>query len=110
MKISWNNTLNDLCKDYLDSLEHNLDKPRSIFKRTPKLTDEIKNLIKKFFCYVDPDSREKDNFETQLIAYALRHNIEDVVKLFEGELEALPLFLLGEQWSKLWSIFMNLEV
>ncbi|MDE6549185.1 MAG: DUF4132 domain-containing protein, partial [Muribaculaceae bacterium] len=74
------------------------------------MTDEIKNLIKKFFCYVDPDSREKDNFETLLIAYALRHNIEDVVKLFEGELEALPLFLLGEQWSKLWSIFMNLEV
>lgn len=110
MKVSWNNTLNDLCKDYMDSLEQKLNKPRNIFQRTPKLTDEMKNLIKKFFSYVDPDANEKDNFELDLCAYARQHGIDDVATLFDGELKALPLFLLGEQWLMLWSIFMKLEV
>ena len=91
MKISWNNTLNDLCKDYLDTLEQKLNKPRNIFKRTTELTDEIKNLIRKFFSYVDPEVNEKDNFELHLYAYISRHGIHDVATLFDGELGALPL-------------------
>lgn len=92
MKISWNNTLNALCKNYLDTLEHNLNRPFSIFKSTPEFTDEIKNLIRKFFCYVDPEANEKDGFESYLNDYAKRHGIVDVAALFDGELKALPLF------------------
>ncbi|MDE7421911.1 MAG: DUF4132 domain-containing protein, partial [Muribaculaceae bacterium] len=74
------------------------------------MTDEIKNLIKNFFSYVDPEVKEKDNFESHLYAYISRHGIYDVATLFDGELGALPLFLLGEQWSMLWSLFMRSEV
>lgn len=110
MNISWNNTLNALCKNYLDTLEHNLNRPFSIFKSTPEFTDEIENLIRKFFCYVDPEANEKDGFESYLNDYAKRHGIVDVAVLFDGELKALPLFLLGEQWLKLWEMFMKAEV
>lgn len=109
MKISWNNTLNALCRDYLDSLEHKLNQPRSIFKRTPKLSDVVKKLIKEFFSYIDPDTKDKGCFESHLKAYALQNGIDDVAILFDGELEVFSMFLLGEEWSTLWNKYMKSE-
>ncbi len=101
MKLSWNATLNKLCKGYLNELENKL-------KKTRHLSDDMQALIKSFLSYVDYDGAKTD-FTSELIDFANQHEIKDVAKLFDGELKALPLFLLGEEWTELWLLYMQAE-
>ncbi len=101
MKISWNNTINSLCKNYIDSIEKK-------FKEADYLTDNIRELINDFFHYIDyTDSN--NNFETNLIKAASKQKIECVDKLFEGTLNQIPRFLLGDDWTKLWHLYITSE-
>lgn len=109
MKISWNDTLNTLCGDYIDSLTQKL-------KSTNRYSDLIRNLIYTFLNYVDNGANYVDNgatenrdFESALRSYAKTHGIDDVSDLFKGELKGLPHFLLGEEWTDVWMSYMDAE-
>lgn len=101
MKISWNDTINSLCQDYLDSLEKK-------FIEADYLSGDIRSLINDFFQHINYESRV-DNFESNLIKFAKQRGIEDVSKLFSEELKVIPTFLLGEDWSELWCQYVIAE-
>lgn len=101
MKISWYDASNSLCADYLNLLDKK-------FKETAYLTEDVRNLLNEFFQYADYDGRD-DNFESYLNSFAEKTGIDNVAELFDGELKEIPLFLLGEEWLKLWSLFVKAE-
>ncbi len=101
MRLTWNNALNDLCQDYMDSLEQKL--------KANRLPAEIRRLIESFFNYIDKEKNETNFFEKDFWAYVLHHDIRNVDTLFEGELKAVPQFLLGDKWTELWNLYMKAE-
>ena len=102
MTISWNDTLNTLCGDYIDSLTQKL-------KSTNRYSDLIRNLIYTFLNYVDNGATENRDFESALRSYAETHGINNVSDLFKGELKGLPHFLLGAEWTDVWMSYMDAE-
>lgn len=101
MKISWNNTINSLCKNYIDSIEKK-------FKEADYLPDSVRELINEFFRYIDYTHTE-DNFEISLIKAASEQKIERVDDICNGTLNELPRFLLGEDWTELWYLYITAE-
>ncbi len=99
MKLTWSNVLNDLCQEYMDSLEYKL--------KANHLPTEIRKPIESFFDYIERDQHETDELEREFLGYASRHNIRRLDALFDGDLKAIPLFLLGEKWTKLWNLYIE---
>ena len=102
MKISWNETLNKICSDFLDSL-------RSDIEASQCLSDDIRRLIHVFMNYIDASADKDRDFESALREYVRSKGIKHVSELFEGELRVLPLFLLGREWIELWTAYMVSE-
>lgn len=101
MNITWNETLDNLCKDYIDHI-------KSKIATTDCLTDDVRHLIEDFFHYIDTDYAN-DQFQNHIEDYAAAHGIEDTALLFDGELKELPIFLMGEEWTKAWCQYVKAE-
>lgn len=89
MNITWNETLDNLCKNYIDHI-------KSKIATTDCLTDDVRHLIEDFFHYIDTDYAN-DQFQNHIEEYAAAHGIEDTALLFDGELKELPIFLMGKE-------------
>lgn len=101
MNITWNETLTNLCKNYIDYIKNK-------FEIADYLEDDVRLLIEEFFHYIDIDYTN-DQFQTGVMEYAAAHGIEDTALLFDGDLEAIPIFLLGEEWAQAWCQYVKAE-
>ncbi len=101
MNITWNETLDNLCKNYIDHI-------KSKIATTDYLTNDVRHLIEDFFHYIDTDYAN-DQFQNHIEEYAAVHGIEDTALLFDGELKELPIFLMGEEWTKAWCQYVKAE-
>ncbi|MDE6008464.1 MAG: hypothetical protein K2G90_04575, partial [Muribaculaceae bacterium] len=97
-------SMNKLGEDYVNSIEEKLTAPAC-------LPDEIRDLARDFINYKKYGvyGENGNDFPDKIATYARQHDIEDVALLFEGELQLLTQFLLGEEWSELWKLYMKAE-
>ena len=101
MKISWRESINKLCGEYVNSVEDKL-------RTADFLPNEIRELADDFLNYVGY-GRGQNHFTDKLVSYAARHGIDDTAVLFDGELHQLSQFLFGKEWAEYWSLFMKAE-
>lgn len=94
----------ELCEDYVNSIEEKLTAPAYLPEEIRTLAIDFLN-YKKYGIY----GENGNDFPDKIATYARQHAIEDVALLFEGELQLLTQFLLGEEWSELWNLYMKAE-
>ncbi|MCM1093959.1 MAG: DUF4132 domain-containing protein [Lachnospiraceae bacterium] len=102
MKISWNETINDLCGGYFDKLSGDL-------ANTSWLSRKSREVVAEFLRYSDCNNFDYCGFENCLRDCAERYGITDVSYLFDSELKDVAVYLLGEEWSRLLQRYMRIK-
>lgn len=100
MKISWIDTVNQLCGNYFDHLAEDLDKA--------PLSDESRALVTEFLHDCDNNYHDDCDFESALRNYAAKHGIDNIAYLFDGELLKVATYLMGDDFAALLQRYMRI--
>ena len=102
MRLIYNEALNKRILPYLEKLT----------KKKSSLDKETRTLFDIFMLYFDMDTRYgtySDKLEPCIISIIKEEKIKSVANLFDGKLNKLLLYLLGNEYTHLFHTYLKLK-